>query len=183
MLVLLDRDGVICEDIPETGVTHVSQLKLIDGSAEAIAQLRAAGASIAVVTNQSCVGKGLISESELAEIHATLREMLRRKGADWDELYVCTDAPDAATHRRKPAPGMILEALADFGAEAEQSPLVGDALRDLQAAKSAGCPCYLVRTGKGKTLESQGLDSEVLPCPIVDDLNAATQCILRDFAW
>lgn len=159
-LVLLDRDGVINVDSPD-GITSPEQLRLIDGSAQAIAQLNAAGARVAVITNQSVVGKGLIDEAQLHDLHDYLMVQLAQHGAQLDGIYWCPDAPDAATDRRKPAAGMLHEALRDFGADAQSTPMVGDALRDLQAGQAAGCEAHLVRTGKGakteKTLQLQGM--------------------------
>ena len=152
MLVLLDRDGVINHDSP-TGITSVDGLRIIEGSAEAIARLNAAQIKLAVVTNQSVVGKGLITREELDAIHEKLKQMLQSVGAHLDGLYVCTDHPNQPTHRRKPEPGMLLEALGEFSASPAETPMVGDALRDLQAACSAGCIPHLVRTGKGAQTE------------------------------
>ncbi len=151
-LVLLDRDGVINVDTPE-GITSPEQLQLIEGSAQAIARLNKAGIKVAVITNQSVVGKGLISEAQLHDIHDYLMLLLAQQGAQLDGIYWCADHPDSPTNRRKPAAGMLLEALSDFGAESAYTPMVGDALRDLQAAQSAGCEAHLVRTGKGKKTE------------------------------
>jgi len=148
MLVLLDRDGVINVDRADS-VKTCDELVLIDGAAEAIAQLNQQGASVAVVTNQSVVGRGIVSAEALEGIHQHLQQLLRAKGAMLDAIYVCTDHPDHATHRRKPEAGMLQEALQHFSADPARTPMVGDALRDLQAAVAAGCPRYLVLTGKG----------------------------------
>ena len=159
-LVLLDRDGVINVDTPK-GITSPDQLQLIDGSAQAIARLNKAGIKVAVITNQSVVGKGLISEAQLHDIHDYLMVLLAQHGAQLDGLYWCADHPDSPTNRRKPNAGMLLEALSNFGAEPAQTPMLGDALRDLQAAQTAGCPAHLVRTGKGQKTE-QSVQAEGL---------------------
>lgn len=177
-LVLLDRDGVINEDTPE-GVTSPEQLRLINGSAQAIAQLNAAGVKVALITNQSVVGKGLIDEAQLEAIHDTLQVQLMREGAQLDGIYWCADAPDKPTHRRKPNAGMLEEALADFGADPAQTPMVGDALRDLQAAKAAGCPPHLVRTGKGEQTAQSELLVPLSPLQTHPDLAAFVRYWLR----
>jgi len=177
MLVLLDRDGVINEDLPES-VRSLEALRLINGSAEAIARLNQRGINVAVVTNQSVVGRGQISMAMLDAIHDHLRGLLAQHGAHLDAIYACTDAPDVVSTRRKPAAGMLEEALADFHAEAAQTPMVGDALRDLQAAAVLGCPRYLVQTGKGKETLALGLPDAVQPVHVVANLSAAVDALL-----
>ena len=183
MLVLLDKDGVINEDIPETGVTAASQISLITGAAEGIRTLNRLGVKVAIVTNQSAVGKGLISEAECQRLLDALREKLRAEGADWDACYYCPDAPDKPTRRRKPEPGMLSEALRDFNATPAHTPMVGDALRDLQAAAAAGCPRYLVRTGKGEETLQKGLLPHVQPTILCEDLKMAVGRIVQDFQF
>jgi len=180
MLVLLDRDGVINVDRPDS-VKSCDELSLIDGAAEAIAQLNRSGVKIAVVTNQSVVGRGIITPDALDAIHRHLQQLLQSKGAALDAIYVCADHPDHATHRRKPEAGMLQEALQHFSADPAKTPMVGDALRDLQAAKAAGCPRYLVRTGKGSELEKSGIPDALAPVEVVDHLPAAVAHIMARY--
>lgn len=148
-LVLLDRDGVINVNRPES-VKSKSELTLIPGSAAAIARLNQAGVSVAIVTNQSVVGRGLITDAQLAEIHDFLKEcLLAEASAHIDRIYYAPDAPDAAGMRRKPRPGMLLEALADFKISAKNCVMIGDSMTDFEAAYAAGCRFHLVRTGHG----------------------------------
>lgn len=181
MLVLLDRDGVINEDLPGS-VTHPDTMRLLPGAGEAIALLNRAGWKIAVVTNQSCVGRGKVSEAMLARIHEYMQHLLAEKGARLDKIYVCTDAPEQATYRRKPAPGMLLEAMREFNAPPERTPVVGDALRDLRAASAAGCPRYLVLTGKGQEALAQGLPHSLQPVQVEKNLLAAVRHMLHRYA-
>ena len=83
--------------------------------------------------------------------------------------------------RRKPAPGMLLEALADFGADPSRTPYVGDDLRDLQAAHAAGCPRWLVRTGKGERVLAEGLPASLAPVMVAEDLRAAARDIIQRY--
>lgn len=183
MLVMLDKDGVINTDIPETGVIEPSQVELIPGSARAIKQLNRFGIKVAIVTNQSAIGKGLITEDECKHLLNIVYQKLQAEGAHWDAIYYCPDAPAAPTRRRKPEPGMLSEALRDFEVPPAHTPFVGDALTDLQAATAAGCPRYIVRTGKGeKTLENPIPDA-CRPYTICDDLEQAVGRILQDFQW
>ncbi len=107
-LVLLDRDGVLNEDRPDS-VRSPAQLTMLPRAAEAVARLNRSGARTVVVTNQSVVGRGLIDEAMLQQIHARLRDELSRAGAQLDDILFCPDAPDGATDWRKPGPGMLQE--------------------------------------------------------------------------
>jgi D-glycero-D-manno-heptose 1,7-bisphosphate phosphatase len=180
MLVLLDRDGVINHDLPE-GVVQFEEFQFLPRAIEAIAMLTKAGFFIAICTNQSAVGKGTLSLEMLDRIHAFMCAEVSKAGGRIDAIYAAYDAPDVPSIRRKPAPGMLLEALETFGADASRTPFVGDMLRDLQAAVAAGCPRILVRTGKGATLETQGIPDEVAPVAVYDDLFAAAQAIIADY--
>lgn len=176
-LVLLDRDGVINVDRPDS-VKSLEELVLIPGSAASIARLNAAGTKVAVVTNQSVVGRGVIPARQLDVIHERLAELLAREGARLDALFVCTDPPGAPSQRRKPRPGMLLEALRRFSAQPSQTPMVGDDLRDLEAAHAAGCPRVLVRTGKGVATQAAGISPTLLPVAVHADLATAVDALL-----
>ena len=176
-LVLTDRDGVLNEDRPE-GVTHPDQLRLIAGAAAALRRLNLAGVPVACVTNQSAVGRGVIRASELAAIQARLEAELAAAGARLDLILVATDAPERAGPRRKPAPGMLLEALERFQVKADEAVMIGDDLRDLEAAAAAGCRRILVRTGKGAALAAAGLPERLQPVQLCDSVAAAVYRLL-----
>ncbi len=173
-LVLIDRDGVLNVDRPRS-VRHPDEFEMIPGSARAIARLNNAGFATALVTNQAVVGRGLIPLSMLDNIHAKMRKLLAEAGARLDAEFVCTDAEPSP--RRKPAPGMLLEALARFGAAPADTPMIGDALRDLEAATAAGCPRILVLTGHGAETAKDVPDA-VRPVAIHADLAAAVDALL-----
>ena len=160
-MVLLDRDGVINQDVGAPGVIDPQQLSLTPGAGHAVANLKRSGLHVALITNQSCVGKGLISVAELAVIQTRLQTLLRAEDADatWDAIYEATTTTDVVDPRRKPAPGMIWEACQDFGVDPADSVFVGDTLTDLQAARAASVPRrILVSTGYGAgILEEAGL--------------------------
>ncbi|MSP77005.1 MAG: HAD-IIIA family hydrolase [Rhodospirillaceae bacterium] len=177
-LLLLDRDGVLNADRGDF-VKHPGELVLLEGAARAVARLNQARVQVAVCTNQSVVGRGIIGRDRLDLIHQTLREQLAREGAHLDLLLDCTDAPQGYSARRKPEPAMLLEAIRHFGAEPAATPMVGDTLSDLQAATRAGCPRMLVRTGKGRDTQGAGLPDEVLPVTVHDDLAAAVDAYLE----
>jgi len=176
-LVLLDRDGVLNEETPNY-VKHPGELRLIPGSARAVSRLNQAGIKIAVCTNQSAVGRGIIDQSMLDRIHDKLREELAREGGHVDVIFACTDHPDRATRRRKPGPGMLEEALRRFSATPLETPMIGDHVRDLEAALAAGCSRHLVRTGHGAKAQADGIPARLLPVRVHDDLAAAVTALL-----
>ncbi|MFO1241927.1 MAG: HAD family hydrolase [Rickettsiales bacterium] len=181
MLVLLDRDGVLNEELPN-GILSLDDLEIYAYVPSALGMLRKAGFKIAVVTNQSAIGKGTLTEETLEIIHHHLQETLLSAGGFIDRFYFAPDHPDKPTHRRKPNPGMLEEALADFAAKPADTPLVGDSLRDLEAAAALGCPRILVKTGNGlKTIEA-GIPSHVHPVVIVRDMEEAARYILSRFS-
>lgn len=174
-LVLLDRDGVLNHDRPDA-IKSVAEFVPIAGAAQAVARLNAAGIATALVTNQSILGRGRISWDMFADIQAVLLAGLAAAGGRLDRIYVAPDAPDQATIRRKPGPGMLLEALADFACPADQAVMIGDTVTDAQAAAAAGVRFHLVRTGKGASIEAS-LDP-ALRVAVHDDVSAAIAVIL-----
>lgn len=181
-LVLLDRDGVINESPGPGYVTSPSQLILIKGSAQAIARLNKADIKVAVITNQSIVGQGGLLTEELTAIHDHLSLLLEKEKAFIDKFYICTDPPWAPTHRRKPNPGMLAEALYDFNVLPAHTPFIGDSLSDLEAAYAQGCLPYLVRTGHGSHVEYQGIPSHLSGTPIHDNLDQSVTHYLETFS-
>ena len=179
MLILLDRDGVLNQD-REDFIKSPDELIMIPGSAEAVARLNQAGHIVAVVSNQSGVGRGLFDEDMLARIHDKLRDELSAKGGHLDAIFYCCDAPWEATERRKPRPGMIREALTRFPTPIDACVLIGDSLRDLQAAASMDMRRILVRTGNGAATQSKGLAQDVLPVDVYEDLNAVVNAVLAN---
>lgn len=176
-LVLLDRDGVLNVDRADY-VKSPGELVMIDGAAAAVARLNRAGIRVAVCTNQSAVGRGLIGEGMLEAIHQALRERLAREGARLDAIFVCTDPPGQPSTHRKPEPGMLRDALQQFAASPAATPMIGDALRDLEAAQRAGCRRVLVRTGKGAATQAGGIPELLLPVAVHADLAAAVDALL-----
>ncbi len=172
---MLDRDGVINRDLA-TSVRFLSDFEIMPSSLKAIAHLSQQGLKIAIVTNQAVVGRGELSQQGLDEIHNVLVKTIQQAGGHLDKIYVCTDTTIEPHNRRKPAPGMILEALQDFKVTPQETLMIGDALRDLQAAQKAGVESILVRTGKGVATEKDL--KEVNPIGIYDDLYDA---VLKNF--
>lgn len=176
-LALLDRDGVLNVDLPHS-VRHPGELEMIPGSAAAVRRLNDAGILVAVVTNQSVVGRGIVDAAMLERIHDRVRQALAREGARIDAWFVCPDPPERPTERRKPRPGMLREALSRFRTAPGDAVMIGDAMTDLEAAAAAGCRRILVRTGKGARTQAQGLAPSLLPVAVHDDLAAAVAALL-----
>lgn len=203
-LFLLDRDGVINRDVGAPGVLDSSQLELTPNAGVAIGRLKRAGCKIAVVTNQSCVGKGLISEAYLVEnIHKQLQTILLEEDSDAliEHFLFCTSLRDSGDPRMKPNSGMLIEAMEMFRFNPEETVLIGDAFRDLIAASGAGIKLrVLVETGYGHELISRSpnlnkcdgvelIDDEnfndalmppISPFLYTTNLNTAVEWILRE---
>jgi D-glycero-D-manno-heptose 1,7-bisphosphate phosphatase len=179
MLILLDRDGVLNRHRPDF-VKSPAELELIPGAAAAVARLNRAGHHVVVCTNQSCIGRGIIDMTMLERIHACLREALAAAGAHLDDILVAPDPPWAATAWRKPAPGMLREAMRRQRAAPADTVYVGDTLTDLQAAAAAGCRRILVRTGEGAETQARGLPPELLPVEVCADLAEAAGRLLGE---
>ena len=176
-LVLLDRDGVLNADRPDS-VKSPAELVMLPGAAAAVARLNAAGRLVVVCTNQGVVGRGVIDETTLERIHEKLRGELARADARLDALLHCADHPHHPGPRRKPAPGMLREAMMRFRVAPDETVMIGDALVDLEAAAAAGCRRLLVRCGKGRDTQAAGLPAHVLPVAVHEDLAAATAALL-----
>ncbi|MCX5796834.1 MAG: HAD family hydrolase [Elusimicrobia bacterium] len=148
--VFLDRDGVVIEEV--NYLSHPDQLRLIPGSARAIARLRRAGFKVVVVTNQSGVARGYLTLKTLREVHRLLVKRLARGGAKLDGIYSCPHLPAKAGKKgcacRKPELGMLKRARKRFGLDLPRSYFVGDTTTDTLTARRAGCAAILVRTGK-----------------------------------
>lgn len=179
-LVLLDRDGVINEDTP-TGVLKFEEFIFLPRAIEAIVLLTKAGFDIAICTNQSAIGKGWTTHEIVHQVHEHLRAEVEKAGGRIGAIYYAPEAPDEPSTLRKPAPGMLLQGLKEFHAEAAHTPFVGDMLRDMNAAVNAGCPRILVRTGKGAKIEADGIPQKCQPVTVVDDLYAAAEYIIATY--
>src|SRR5260370_1442337 len=138
--VFLDRDGTLT--LERGYLTRPEQVRLLSGAAEAIRLLREKQFACVLVTNQSEVGRGLMTEAALHRVHDELLRQLHAEGAALDGIYFCPAAPSAAAPddpERKPAPGILLRAPRELGIDLAQSWLVGDRARALLAGHSAGC--------------------------------------------
>ena len=171
--VLLDRDGVINHDSDDF-IKSPEQWLPIDGSLEAIALLNEHGEEVVVVTNQSGLARGLFDAVMLEKIHAKMRSMAEAKGGKIDAIYFCPHGPNNDCNCRKPKPGLLEAFARDFHVKLTGIAVIGDSLRDLQAAEAVGASPMLVKTGKGqKTLT----ENPNLNIPIFENLYDAAKYI------
>jgi len=147
--VFLDRDGTIIED--PGYINHPDQVKLLEGVPEALQELIAIGYKLVVVSNQSAVARGIVTEKVLGEIHDRLNQLLGEKAIHLDGIYYCPYHPDGAIPKyrkesnfRKPNPGMLLTAAEQMHIELNQSWMIGNRDRDIEAGTRAGCKTILI---------------------------------------
>ena len=151
--VILDRDGVINRDSASYVKTEKEWIPE-EGSIEAIAMLTKAKVPVFVATNQSAVGRGIISSSDLHNIHKKMMAVIVAAGGEIRDIKYCPHLPEESCNCRKPKPGLLNQIFNENNLKSSDGFFVGDANTDLEAAKLAGCCPVLVLTGKGKkTLE------------------------------
>lgn len=175
-LVILDRDGVINRE-SDAYIKSPDEWIPLPGSLEAIADLNRAGFTVVVASNQSGIGRGLYGREALERIHHRMNQALAEKGAHLDGIFFCPHHPDDHCDCRKPKPGLLNQISAQFKVPLDNVPVIGDSLRDLEAARAVGARPILVRSGYGeRTLQQLGqtTDTEIFP-----DLAAAAAALIR----
>ena len=180
-LVILDRDGVINQDSDQF-VKNTTEWKAIPGSLDAIAKLNHAGYRVVVASNQSGIGRGLLDMGALNAINDKMYRALAQVGGRIDALFYCPHAADSNCDCRKPKPGMLLDVLHRYGVGAADVPVVGDTLRDLQAAHAAGCEPHFVLSGRARGMagdELQQLLGQVPRAQVHDSLAAFADFLLE----
>ena len=155
--IFLDRDGTINKYVGF--LRNIDDFELIDGVAEAIRKINESGYLAIVVTNQPVIARGEVSFEELEEIHNKMETLLGKEGAYLDAIYYCPHHPHKGYEGerpelkidcdcRKPKPGMLLKAAADFNIDLSQSWMVGDGENDVKAGLNAGCKTALIGQSK-----------------------------------
>jgi D-glycero-D-manno-heptose 1,7-bisphosphate phosphatase len=166
--IFLDRDGVIIENRADY-VKSVAEVRFIPGALAALARVARLGAHrLVIVTNQSAIGRGLMTPAAAEAVNAYVRQQTEAAGGRLDGLFVCPHRPDAGCDCRKPAPGLLLQAAAALDLDLTASVMIGDALSDVHAAHAAGAHALLVRTGLGA-----GVNAALAAVPVLPDLAAA----------
>lgn len=177
--VFLDRDGTLNED---TGyLRSAAELKLLPGVAPGLARLKAAGARLVVVTNQSGVARGFFTLKDLEAVHARLQGLLEADDAALDAIYFCPHHPDDGCRCRKPARGMVDRAVAELQVDLRRSYLIGDQARDVQLAHVVGAKSVLLVPGPVDEAVKEQLRTErALPDFIARTMTEASEWILKD---
>jgi D-glycero-D-manno-heptose 1,7-bisphosphate phosphatase len=148
--VFLDRDGTLMEEVHYCG--DPAKVKVYPGVPSALGLLKRSGFLLFVATNQSGIGRGIITGAQYLAVQA---EFLRQLGGGLiDASYFCADAPGVVSLRRKPAPGMILEAALEFDIDMARSFLIGDKKSDVESGRRAGARTIQVMTGYGREQKS-----------------------------
>jgi D-glycero-D-manno-heptose 1,7-bisphosphate phosphatase len=181
--VFLDRDGTINVDVGYPN--SWDQVTIYPYAFESVRRLKEAGFLIVVVTNQSGIGRGFLTEDDLADIHGRMAEEFAGRGIPIDAFYFCPHHQTSAIPAyaidcscRKPEPGMGLRAAADLDIDLGRSYMVGDKAEDIQFGINLGATPILVRTGYGPTVEPSLAGRGLRPAFVADDLAAATEWIL-----
>lgn len=143
--VFLDRDGTLVHDVPYC--SDPAKVQVLPGVTEALRRLKEHGFKLVVVTNQSGIGRGYFGEETFWKVHAAFQ---RQVGVDLiDATYFCGDHPDEATNRRKPGPGMLIEAGRDLGLDLASCFMIGDSASDVEAGTGAGVKATILLGTKG----------------------------------
>ena len=170
--VFLDRDGTLLHD---PGYLHrISDYRVLPGTVEGLRLLQQAGFGLAVVTNQSGIGRGYYSEQEFHDFQAHFTADLAAQEVRIEASYFCPHLPDAGCPCRKPATALLERAREELGAELERSFMVGDTPEDMELARRVGCRGVYVLTGRGEERLSS-LDPDV---PVTRNCLAAAHHIL-----
>ena len=176
--IFLDRDGVINRNQARGDyVKSWEEFQFLPGALSAIARLTKAGFRLLVVTNQACVGRGIVPWATVQEIHARMIHEIARAGGRIDAVLCCPHTSQAGCDCRKPAPGLLRRAREEYGVDLGQALLVGDSIADVQTAAAVGIPAIMVLTGLGRIAD---LGSASVPCHIADDLAHAVRLILHE---
>lgn len=155
--IFLDRDNTVIED--PGYINNPDQVKLLEGAPEALSSLKALGYKLVVVSNQSGVARGIVTEETLGQIHKRLEQLLAEKGVSLDRIYYCPYHIEGVIPKyrkdsdwRKPNPGMLLAASRDMDIDLRESWMVGDTANDIEAGARAGCRTIMLA---GRTHEQK----------------------------
>jgi len=186
-VVFVDRDGVLIEDVHL--LTDGRDIRVLEGVPQALRSLKKAGFQLIVISNQTVVARGLVTERRVDAINAEMERLLKDAGAPpLDGFYICPHHPNATLSQyrvdcecRKPRPGLLLRAARELNLNLGTCFMVGDRITDIIAGARAGCRTVLVQTGKHEeppieTIES--LNRAIQPEHVCEDLKAATEWIL-----
>ncbi len=184
--LFLDRDGTVNEELDF--ISSPDQVRLIPGSAEAIRGANATGLKVFIITNQSGIARGFLTEQQLDEVHTRLLKLLEDEHASIDGIYYCPHHPELGNERyrrdcdcRKPRPGLLRQAALKSNVDLKRSFLVGDRLIDIETGKAAGTTNVLVLTGYGEEEYEASRKNELAIDYVARDLLEGWQFIKQRF--
>ncbi len=180
-LVILGRDGVL-NQYREGHVTAPEEWVPVPGALEAVSRLDHAGWHVVVATNQAGIGRGMIDMAAVNAVHTRMNQLLLAQGGRLDAVFFCPHRPEDDCECRKPRPGMLLDIGRRYGTDLSHVPVVGDTLRDMQAARAAGCEPHLVLSGRSAGLAGDALQAMFDAVPGITahaDLGAFVEYLLR----
>jgi D-glycero-D-manno-heptose 1,7-bisphosphate phosphatase len=163
-LIILGRDGIL-NQFREDHIKAPEEWVAVPGALEAVSRLNHAGWHVVVSTNQSGIGRGMIDMAAVNAVHAHMIRALQGHGGRIDAVFFCPHTPEDACSCRKPLPGLALDIGRRYGVDLREVPMVGDTLRDLQAAQAAGCEPHLVRSGRAAALSAAEVAELVAQVP------------------
>ncbi len=175
--ILLDRDGTLIAE--RNYLADPDQVELLPNAVAGLLRMQRWGCPLILITNQSGLGRGYFTQSQLDAVHARMRQMLETAGVKLAQIYVCPHAPDETCTCRKPLTGLVEQAVADWRFDPRAAVMIGDKACDVDLGLNVGARSLLVRTGYGHI---QQHDPAVRPHAVVDDLLAAAEWIETDFA-
>jgi D-sedoheptulose 7-phosphate isomerase len=176
--VFLDRDGVINKNAPEHDyIKSLNEFEFIPYSKEAIINLSRRGHQLFVVSNQAGINRGLMTQSNLEEVHNYIQKEVN---SAITKIYSCPHRDEENCECRKPKPGMLLQAAKEYNLNLKDCYYIGDSKDDVQAAKSVGCKMILVLTGRGSEQIKERSNWEFQPDFVVENLCQASELILEN---
>ena len=180
-VVFLDRDGVINKNSP-LYINSWDEFEFIPGSIDAITRLTAAGFQLIVITNQSGVGREMLTETELHRIFRNMRRAVEAAGGCITDIFYCPHHPEDDCDCRKPRPGLIRRAAEKYAIDLSSACMVGDNASDITCARAAGCDCaILVKSGASADAEDELAAMNLAPDLVAADLAEAADWIIRHF--
>jgi D-glycero-D-manno-heptose 1,7-bisphosphate phosphatase len=181
-VIFLDRDGVINEDSADY-VKSWEEFRFIKGVRQALKQIKQAEIPVVVITNQSVIGRGKVTESGLSALHDRMLKEVKKAGGNILKIYYCPHHPDDHCLCRKPRIGLLKSAARELALDLKNSVFVGDSLKDIRAGNRAGCRTLLVQTGQGRESLKKILTGKtrIRPDWVCESLAAATPLILDFF--
>jgi D-glycero-D-manno-heptose 1,7-bisphosphate phosphatase len=172
--VILDRDGTLIAE--RNYLSSPDGVELLANAATGLRRFKELGWGRLIVTNQSGIGRGYFSSDAVDAIHSRMVELFAQGGAEIDGMYVCPHAPEDDCECRKPKPGLVLKAAADWGFKPSNCVFIGDKACDVDLGRALGGATILVLTGYGREHYQGGLTH---PDFVVRDLNEAVEVVMK----